>query len=164
MSAETETSETAPIGSGEGKKSRTVPIFIYYGLCAAFGALFAISGVIKLLDPILFRQQILGYEMIADPYAAVVAVGLPWLELFCGVGLIFGFLRAGSLALLTGLLIVFLIGIFSAWFRGLNIECGCFGGGEKGQYLVWVIRNVVLIGIGVFLLIVEKTRGGDRVG
>ncbi len=33
-------------------------------------------------------------------------------------------------AVLSGLLLVaFVVGIASAWARGLSIECGCFGGG-----------------------------------
>jgi hypothetical protein len=29
------------------------------------------------------------------------------------------------------LLVVFLVGIVSAWARGLQIDCGCFGGGGQ---------------------------------
>lgn len=141
---------------------RWIPGGVHYGLCAAFGAFFAISGVTKLMDPIVFRSQILGYEIIGDPYAAMVAIALPWTEIFCGAALIFGVLRMGALAVLNVSLVVFLGAIVSAWRRGLDIECGCFGSGEKGQFALWVIEDTALLALGVFLLVAESLRRQER--
>ena len=60
-----------------------------------------------------------------------VAIILPWLELFIGIGIILG-IYINANALLSGcLLILFNILVFQAMVRGFNIECGC--GLKEGQ-------------------------------
>jgi hypothetical protein len=53
-------------------------------------------------------------------------------------------------------MLTFIIAIAQAWARGLSIDCGCFGGGgkidsEDTKYLSEIIRDMGLLGIGVFL-------------
>ncbi|WP_280791045.1 MauE/DoxX family redox-associated membrane protein [Blastococcus sp. CT_GayMR16] len=54
------------------------------------------------------------------------------------------------------LLVVFLVGVGSAWARGLRIDCGCFGnGGEvaagETAYPLEVLRDVGLLLIALLL-------------
>jgi uncharacterized membrane protein len=56
-----------------------------------------------------------------------LAVYLPWLEIFCGLALIFRFLYRGGLLILTALILVFIGATIAAKMRGLDITCGCFG-------------------------------------
>ena len=113
----------------------------------AFGVMWVWAGVPKLIDPRGFLVDVRGYDLLVDPWAVVVALGLPWLEVFVGLAVIFGkWLYRGALWISGGMLGVFLVGILSAWIRGLDIECGCFGsGGEKGQYLWWTVRDLLLL-------------------
>ena len=56
-------------------------------------------------------------------------------------------------AVLSALMLAaFVVGISSAWARGLAIECGCFGGGagptverDRGQYPWDIARDVGLL-------------------
>jgi putative oxidoreductase len=52
---------------------------------------------------------------------------LPWLEIFCGLALIFRLFYRGALSILTSLVVVFLGATIAAKVRGLDITCGCFG-------------------------------------
>ncbi len=116
------------------------------------GGLFVYAGVLKAADPIAFLEAIRSFRILPDPWAALVAMGLPWLEIFSGLGLIFGKFYRGALLVINVLLIVFLGGILSAWARGLDIDCGCFGGSkEKVQYWDIVLRDLVMMAAAVWL-------------
>jgi hypothetical protein len=62
-------------------------------------------------------------------------------------------------AVVSGLLLLaFIVGIASAWARGLQIDCGCFGGGgqlgegETPQYLVEILRDIGLLALSALLV------------
>ena len=57
--------------------------------------------------------------------------GLPVVEIALGIALIAGvFVRTAALVSAL-LLVVYIAGVASAWARGLQIDCGCFGGGGR---------------------------------
>jgi hypothetical protein len=66
-------------------------------------------------------------------------------------------------AVLSSLLLVaFIVGIASAWARGLQIDCGCFGGGgltadATAQYPWDIARDVVLLVLSVALVVRPRT-------
>ena len=63
-----------------------------------------------------------------------------------------------AISLIYAMLIVFIIAIISAWLRGLNISCGCFGSENAvGEYLKVMLRDVFLIGLcSIIFLLSEK--------
>ena len=83
-----------------------------------------------------------------------VAFGLPVLEIAVGLALLTGvFVRTAALACAV-LLVLFLIGIGSAWARGLQIDCGCFGGGgatADPAYPAEIARDVALLAVALAL-------------
>ena len=117
----------------------------------AFGALFLWSGIAKIKDPISFAEAIRNYRLVGDPVAPALAHFLPWLEVFAGFAVMWERMRQGAAALLTGMLVVFTLCILSAWIRGLDITCGCFGGEEVINYPVKVFQNVALIAAGIWI-------------
>ena len=100
----------------------------------ALGVLFIYAGVLKALDPPAFFKAIENYQMLPPTAAAAAAYALPYLEIFCGTALVVRRLHAGALALLTGLMLVFIAALLAAWLRGLEIDCGCFGAGDGRIY------------------------------
>lgn len=108
----------------------------------ALGAVFVYAAYSKLLSVTfspfhaewrpwaLFALSIDSYQLLPEWAVIAVARGLPWLELALGVLLISGvFLRI--VATTASLLLVGFIGVMlRAYFRGLGIDCGCFGVGE----------------------------------
>jgi uncharacterized membrane protein YphA (DoxX/SURF4 family) len=77
-------------------------------------------------------------------------------EIALGLALLAGvFVRAAALGSAV-LLVVFLAGVASAWARGLQIDCGCFGGGGQvaeadTAYLEEVLRDLALLVLALLL-------------
>jgi putative oxidoreductase len=95
------------------------------------GGIFIYAGVIKALDPVQFANDIDNYKMLPWFVTVRLALYLPWLEIFCGLAVIFRFLYRGGLSILTALIAVFIGATVVAKLRGLDITCGCFGHASK---------------------------------
>ncbi len=121
-------------------------------LCFIFGAVFVFAGGVKVWDPLLFLVAIRGFRVLPDPFAAWLALSLPWLEIFCGLAVMTGFLRRGGLLMLNACLLVFLVAIAIAWSRGLDVECGCFGSTFKTDMGTEVVIDLVLLAAGLWLM------------
>jgi putative oxidoreductase len=94
-------------------------------------AVFIYAAVQKIIDPVTFSKEIDNYQMLPYILVSLMAVILPWLELFCGVLFIMGKGLRGASLILIAMNIVFIIAIGSAMARGLDISCGCFGAGAS---------------------------------
>lgn len=120
---------------------------------------FLVAGYLKATDPIQFLFDVRSFHLLPDPYAALVAIGLPWLEILAALGILTKRLYLGSLAVLCGSLAVFIIAIAWSWHRGLDISCGCFGKSSAGLSYTWhLVRNAGLLGMGGWLLWLEYGR------
>jgi uncharacterized membrane protein YphA (DoxX/SURF4 family) len=112
----------------------------------ALGGLLIVAGALKLRAPVAFATEIANYQLVpaVAPYVAAV---LPVLELVVGGALVVGrraWRRAAALAAL-GLLAAFTIAVGSAYFRHINIDCGCFGTGGGPITGLTLARNLVLM-------------------
>ncbi len=79
----------------------------------------------------LFAFSVNSYQILPEWAVTLVARTAPWFELVLGVLLLAGYglryVAAGASALL-----LFFFGVMvRAHFKGLGIDCGCFGFGEK---------------------------------
>ncbi|MCX6967904.1 MAG: DoxX family protein [Verrucomicrobia bacterium] len=119
----------------------------------ALGALFVYAGMRKALDPGAFLQSIENYQILPHAAAVSSAFFLPYLEIFCGTALGFKRLQSGALAILGGLMCVFIAALLAAWLRGLNIDCGCFGEGDgKPHYALTLARDLGILAALAFLI------------
>jgi len=91
------------------------------------GFVFIYAAVTKISEPEGFSQAIYNYKLLPLFLVNILAIILPWIELITGVLLIFGISVKENSAILNGLLIIFIIAIVISLFRGLDINCGCFG-------------------------------------
>lgn len=118
-------------------------------------AAFLLAALPKIQDPVAFAVSVEGFRVISGPAVLWVALLLPWLELVIGIGLLIPQLRRGS-GLIVALLLIAFIGLHaSAWMRGLNINCGCFGPSEGDtpvNYLWLIVRNLALLAAAVAIL------------
>jgi uncharacterized membrane protein YphA (DoxX/SURF4 family) len=121
---------------------------------------FLYAGGVKALDPAGFAAAIDHYRILPYPAAAAGADYLPWLELACGIGVLWPRIRLGAVAVLFGLNLVFSAAIASAWLRGLEISCGCFGdeGGNHASLVISLLRSTTLALLCGWLLWREKRR------
>jgi hypothetical protein len=117
------------------------------------GGLFVYAGVIKALDPVGFAIDIDNYKTVPWTIAVGLAFYLPWLEIFCGLALIFRVFYRGGLSILAALLFVFVIASVVAKARGLDISCGCFGHPGKNLTFAWhLVIDLVLLAALVLLV------------
>ena len=97
-----------------------------YRLCRwTLGGVFIYAGGTKLVEPEIFAVLIEAYGIVPERLLMPVAIGLPLLEVIAGIGLLFDI--RGSLALITGLLVLFIVVLGYGIWMGLDVDCGCFG-------------------------------------
>jgi putative oxidoreductase len=101
--------------------------FIWRIVDLSIAAIFIYAGVLKALDPVQLAHDIDHYQVLPWAVGVGLAFYLPWLEIFCGLALIFRLFYRGALSILTALVVVFLVATIAAKVRGLDITCGCFG-------------------------------------
>jgi putative oxidoreductase len=110
------------------------------------GGIFIYAGVLKALDPLQFANDIDNYKALPWFFSVRLAFYLPWLEIFCGLAVIFRFLYRGGLSILTGLVTVFIGATVAAKMRGLDITCGCFGHASKN----WSFLQHMAVDLAIF--------------
>lgn len=117
-------------------------------------AAFLLAALPKIQDPVAFAVSVEGFRVVSGQPALWVALALPWLELVIGVGVLIPQIRRGSALLIVGLLILFIGLHASAWMRGLDISCGCYGESDTPTNYLWLIlRNVALLAAASVVLI-----------
>ena len=128
------------------------------------GVVLAWAAVAKMGDPAASVRAVRAYELLPEWLAKGVGYGLPFLEIGLAILLIAGLATRLAAVLSSALLVVFLVGIVSAAARGLEIECGCFGGGGQlgaGQstaYTGEILRDAGLLVVSLFLVWAYRTR------
>jgi uncharacterized membrane protein YphA (DoxX/SURF4 family) len=112
--------------------------------------------VLKVPDPAAAVRAVRAYQLLPEPLVAPVAFGLPVVEIAVGLALLVGvFIRTAAIASAV-LLVVFLAAVGSAWARGLQIDCGCFGNGGQvaageTSYPLEVLRDLGLLLVALIL-------------
>ncbi len=96
-----------------------------------------------------FFRDILGYAILPDSIAWLVATLLPIVEIILGVMLFVGLLAPVVSLFAALLLLVFSAAILYSLLRGRDIDCGCFGTLRKKERVQWnlVYRNYFLIAL-----------------
>jgi putative oxidoreductase len=123
--------------------------FLWRALDLIVGGIFVYAGAIKAFDPVQFTNDIDNYKTLPWFIAVRLAFYLPWLEMLCGLALIFRFLCRGGLSILTALTLIFIGVTIAAKARGLDISCGCFGHASQ-HWKFWQHMTVdfsILIGL-----------------
>ncbi len=142
-----------------------MPVREWLGLVARLvtGGVWIWAGALKLGDSYQSVEAVRAYELLPESLVEPVGYLLPVLEVVVGVALVLGVLTRGAAVLSALLFVVFIIGIASAWARGLQIDCGCFGGGgydpdASSQYPWEIARDSVLLLVSLYLVRWPRTR------
>lgn len=120
-------------------------VWLARGLEGSLAGVLVLAGGLKLVDPARFAAEIAGFRLVEGGLAGGLAVYLPWLEVAVAVGLVFGQTRGAARVLAGVLLAGFSLVLASAWLRGLDVRCGCFGGADPGALAAGLGRNAVLL-------------------
>jgi uncharacterized membrane protein YphA (DoxX/SURF4 family) len=146
-------------------KDKLIKIQPWFGLLARLtlgGVLFA-AGYLKVGKADESQMAVRAYEMLPISIANMLGLILPFVEVVIGALLILGALTRVMAALGGFTMVLFIIAIAQAWARGLNIDCGCFGGGgavEPGQtkYLQEILRDTGLAFLAAYLIRYPSTK------
>lgn len=95
------------------------------------GGVLIVAGALKVGHPVSSARAVQAYQLLPFDLAAYVGYALPLVEIVVGVLLVVGLFTRFSAAVGALLMVAFVIGIATAWARGLTIDCGCFGGGGQ---------------------------------
>lgn len=129
----------------------------------AVGGTWLVAGAIKLPDPAQSVSAVRAYQLLPPGIVPTVGQLLPVLEVLLGLMLLLGLLTRAAGAVSGVLLVGFIAGMASVWARGINIDCGCFGGGgadpdAASQYPWEIARDVALLAASVALVLLRSTR------
>ena len=117
------------------------------------GFVFIFAAISKAAEPELFARSIANYKLLPIFLINIIAIILPWIELCAGVLLFFGVSVKENSAILSGLLLIFIIAIAISLIRGLDIECGCFGTVDGAKIGVQkLLENFGLLLLGLMLI------------
>ena len=120
--------------------------------------IFIYAGALKAFDPVQFASDIDNYKILPWPISVAVAFYLPWVEIFCALGLIFRFLYRGALSILTASIVVFTLATIAAKVRGLDITCGCFGhASQHWSFPAHLSTNLAILAALVALLVSNRS-------
>ncbi len=136
--------------------------WIGLGARLLLGIVWIWAALSKLAHPLRFVQAVRAYDATPEWLSKAIGYGLPVLELSLGLVLIVGIMVRISAVVSSLLLLVFLIGLVLAAARGLQLSCGCFGGGgatDQGtSYTIDILRDVGLLLVAVYLVVFPMTR------
>jgi uncharacterized membrane protein YphA (DoxX/SURF4 family) len=121
------------------------------------GGVWIVAGALKLPDPAASVRAVRAYDLLPETVVPTVGHLLPVVETVIGACLVFGLLTRAAAVLSSLLFLAFIAGIGSAWARGLQIECGCFGGGgysadATDDYPWEIARDVGLLALSLWLV------------
>ena len=121
----------------------------------AIGASFIYMGLVKAMHPADFLKLVRQYHLAENPLLLnLIAGGLPWFEVFCGLLLVAGVAVRGTALVVAGLLVPFTIVIFNRAldiqsgsdlpFCAIKFNCGC-GSGEANVCAKLLANTIMTI-------------------
>ena len=121
------------------------------------GGVLFVAGYLKVDKLEVSQMAVRSYELLPIPIANFLGLALPFFEVVIGLLLIVGAATRAVAALGGFTMFIFIIAIAQAWARGLNIDCGCFGGGGtvapgETRYLQEILRDAGLVAMALFLI------------
>jgi len=129
-----------------------------------FAVLLGWASVDKILHPYAFGQDVLNYRVLNEGWSCLVAVWLPYVELFTAACLFTGLWLEAAAVINSILMWTFLGLILQAFFRRLDIHCGCFtvkgesviGPAKIAENILFAVLSAALVSL-VFKRMRKKT-------
>jgi uncharacterized membrane protein YphA (DoxX/SURF4 family) len=117
----------------------------------ALALVFLAAAPQKIMDPAAFAASIGSYLILPDILINFTALVLPWLEMVVAILLVCRAWTGPALFLANAMLVVFLGAVSSAYFRGIDLNCGCFSSapGVSEDMIFYIVRDVIFVAIGL---------------
>ncbi len=119
------------------------------------GLTFIYASYHKIVLPAQFAKIIYGYDLLPGASINLIAIVLPFLELFAGLALVLGVYPRSAAAIINGMLLAFIVGITINLVRGHGFDCGCFAFGTQGSTssaTQLLVRDVILFLLALYVL------------
>jgi len=114
------------------------------------GAVFLYASYDKILDPGSFAIVVQNYQLIPMSLSNLVAIFLPWCELYCALFLLLGWWHKPAALLVSLMNFIFITALSLAYLRGLDIECGCFGTGSSVS-IQRIVEDIILLALSLHI-------------
>ena len=121
------------------------------------GIVLIYASIDKIVHPAEFAKAIGNYNVLPFGLENLLGIVLPVLELLVGTWLVLGIMLDGSAIITAGMMVVFIIALSQALFRGIDINCGCFkvivenGGGHQVGFRR-IIEDFIYLGMALMVL------------
>lgn len=125
------------------------------------GITFIYSCYHKIIAPAHFAKIIYGYYLFPDWCINLIAIILPFFELFAGLALVLGIYPRSAALITNGVLLIFVIALSTNLIRGQEFDCGCFSFGEPGYTSSagqLLIRDIFYFVVGLKVLFFDQRR------
>lgn len=112
-----------------------------------------------------FVVAIQQFRLLPSPDVAVlIAVYLPWVEILAAAGLFVRRVQLGAASVITGMTVLFIGALASAWARGLRIDCGCFGRDEAAATDIpaLIVRDVCIVVAALVLFYLDSRKAAPQ--
>ena len=129
------------------REAKTKLRYVVAMLCAlGVGGYFIFAALPKIWEPRQFAVDIKNYQMLPQAYLNLVALYLPWLEVFAAIAIIVPKTRRPGSVIIAGLLLFFIGAVsYAAFYKGLDITCGCTGKNSAKAGWPTILRNTFLL-------------------
>lgn len=94
------------------------------------GITFIYASFHKIIAPADFARILYGYDLFPGVLINLIAIVLPFVELFSGLALILGIYPRSAALIVNGMLLGFIIALSINLVRGHEFDCGCFWSGQ----------------------------------
>ncbi len=125
------------------------------------GIIFLYASYHKIVSPAHFAKIIYGYYLFPDVSINIIAIVLPFLELFSGLALILGIYPRSAAVIINGMLLGFIIALSINMIREQQFDCGCFSFDEGGHALTagqMLVRDIIFFVLGLYVLFFDNYR------
>ncbi len=127
------------------------------------GIMFIYASWHKIIEPGYFAKIIYGYYLFPDVLINLMAIVLPYIELFSGLALVLGIYPRSAVLIIMGMLFSFILALGINLIRGHEFDCGCFSYGEQGyasSALQLMLRDIVYFAVSLQILFFNRERIG----
>ena len=123
------------------------------------GGVFIVACLHKIANPAVFALDVATYDLLPLVLINPLAIVLPWVELVAGVLLVVGLRTRAAAALISGMMVMFLIAVSYALVRGLETSCGCFASQSLAEGPIGattVLRDLAWLCGGLYVLVFDR--------
>lgn len=135
---------------------------VKWAIIIVISVFFLLAGGLKVYDPVEFARAILRYRIVNQELSWIAALWLPWLEIIAACALFLRDWRKSACWVILMMMVLFEIALASAYFRGLDIDCGCLGTNASSSVSFALLRNVFIIAGVSILMRIDHSKGEEN--